>query len=325
MKDEGPYILDWIAYHKMIGVTDFLIYANDCSDLTFDILLELHRMEIIQFRFNHVLKPGVQKSALKRALSEPVVQNADWLMMLDVDEYLNVKIGTRLLRDLIAKHEMRDAISIVWRKFGHAGNIDLSKDAVPMEFTRSETSDVTQHRFFKTIFKNNDKFERMGIHRPYLVEPIEEIDWVLPNGTPIPDEHKHGALHVWDNYGYEVAQINHYALRSIEAFLIKKVRGRPNHMKMDTGLGYWNKFDHNDVEDSSICPLMANALDIKAAYLRESPKLAELQEQTFLKHRAKVDKIIEHSWAQDFVNEILKSVAERDITDTPVVDRKLIK
>ncbi|MCB1331900.1 MAG: glycosyltransferase family 2 protein, partial [Maritimibacter sp.] len=34
MKDEAPYILEWIAYHRMIGVDNFLIYTNGCSDGT---------------------------------------------------------------------------------------------------------------------------------------------------------------------------------------------------------------------------------------------------------------------------------------------------
>ena len=32
MKNEGPFILEWLAYHRMIGVDDFLIYTNDCDD-----------------------------------------------------------------------------------------------------------------------------------------------------------------------------------------------------------------------------------------------------------------------------------------------------
>ena len=39
MKDEAPYILEWIAHHRGIGFTDFLIYTNDCSDGT-DLLLD---------------------------------------------------------------------------------------------------------------------------------------------------------------------------------------------------------------------------------------------------------------------------------------------
>ncbi|MFN4129742.1 MAG: glycosyltransferase family 2 protein, partial [Paracoccaceae bacterium] len=40
MKNEGPFILEWIAYHRAIGVDDFLIYTNDCTDGT-DTMLDL--------------------------------------------------------------------------------------------------------------------------------------------------------------------------------------------------------------------------------------------------------------------------------------------
>lgn len=39
MKDEGPFIIDWLAWHKSIGIQDFVIFTNDCTDGT-DILLD---------------------------------------------------------------------------------------------------------------------------------------------------------------------------------------------------------------------------------------------------------------------------------------------
>ena len=38
-QEEGPFILEWIAYHQMLGITDFLFYSNDCTDGT-DALLD---------------------------------------------------------------------------------------------------------------------------------------------------------------------------------------------------------------------------------------------------------------------------------------------
>ena len=67
MKDEGPYILEWLAYHRAIGFTDFLIYTNDCSDGT-DLLLDrLQHNGIVTHVRNKVLKRGPHKSALKYA------------------------------------------------------------------------------------------------------------------------------------------------------------------------------------------------------------------------------------------------------------------
>ena len=31
MRDAGPFILEWLAHHKAIGFTDFLIYSNDLN------------------------------------------------------------------------------------------------------------------------------------------------------------------------------------------------------------------------------------------------------------------------------------------------------
>ena len=32
VRNEGPYLLEWIAWHQVLGVTDFLVYSNDCDD-----------------------------------------------------------------------------------------------------------------------------------------------------------------------------------------------------------------------------------------------------------------------------------------------------
>ncbi len=40
MRNEGPYILEWLAHHRAIGVRDALIYSNDCDDGS-DALLDL--------------------------------------------------------------------------------------------------------------------------------------------------------------------------------------------------------------------------------------------------------------------------------------------
>ena len=34
VKNEGPFLLEWIAFHRVLGVTDFLFYSNDCTDAT---------------------------------------------------------------------------------------------------------------------------------------------------------------------------------------------------------------------------------------------------------------------------------------------------
>jgi Glycosyl transferase family 2 len=46
VKNEAPYLLEWIAYHRVIGVDRFLIYNNDSTDETSSILEHLDRAGI---------------------------------------------------------------------------------------------------------------------------------------------------------------------------------------------------------------------------------------------------------------------------------------
>ncbi len=93
MKDEAPYLLEWLAHYRAIGVTDFLIYTNDCSDGT-DLLLDrLQANGVVHHERNKVLRRGPHKSALKYALDHECYHSADWVLVCYVDEFLNVKEG----------------------------------------------------------------------------------------------------------------------------------------------------------------------------------------------------------------------------------------
>lgn len=165
MKDEGAYILDWISHYKALGVDDFVIFTNDCSDPTDHILRCLHRMGLAEHRFSRVMRRGPHKSALMWAEYEPKVANADWVLVIDVDEYLHINSGVSLPQ-LLAERAAAgaDAVSFVWRIFGNAGVRTVDDGPVPLTFLRaeSERGGADELRYFKTAFRNNGKFARMG-------------------------------------------------------------------------------------------------------------------------------------------------------------------
>ena len=61
MKNEGCFILEWVAYHLSIGVTHFLVYTNDCDDPTNEVLDRLEALEIVTRRDNPCLPGGKVK------------------------------------------------------------------------------------------------------------------------------------------------------------------------------------------------------------------------------------------------------------------------
>ena len=100
------------------------------------------------------------------------------------------------------------------------------------------------------------------------------------------DALKNGWRSSQTNVGYDLIQLNHYALRSAESFLIKRQRGRALHVDRSIGLNYWIRMDWSDVRDITIqrnLPRLAAEME----RLMADPALAAAHRTGFDWHRAK--------------------------------------
>ena len=86
--------------------------------------------------------------------------------------------------------------------------------------------------------------------------------------------------------GYDLLQLNHYALRSAESFLIKRQRGRALHVDRSIGLNYWIRMDWSDFRDVTI---KRNLPRLRAEYdrLMQDTQLRALHERGLEWHREK--------------------------------------
>ena len=293
MKNEAPYILEWVAYHRAIGVDTFLIYTNDCTDGTDEILGRLQDMGILQHRKNDNWKGNSpQQYALNQALKEPVIQNADWIIHIDVDEFINVRTGNGTLDDLFAAVPDATNIAMTWRLFGHNGVTRLSDEFVIEQFdTCAPKYCPKPHTVwgFKTMFRNIGAYAKISCHRPNKLEEAFEnkVKWVNGSGKDMTRDASHnGWRSSKNNIGYDLLQLNHYALRSAESFLIKRQRGRALHVDRSIGINYWIRMDWCDFRDVTI---KRNVPRVRAEYdaLMKDKKLKEFHQQGLDWHRAK--------------------------------------
>ena len=296
MKNEGPFILEWLAYHRMIGVTDVLVYSNDCTDGTDRFLDLLERKGLVTHRVNPFDAGQGQKpqhAAFAAAETEPVVRAADWLMTLDVDEFINIHAGAGHLADLFAAIGDATLVSLTWRLFGNADIARFREGFLTRQFTRCAaplTRKPHQAWGFKTLYRNAGLFRKLGVHRPKGLNPemLDHVRWVNGSGRPMPrSAYRHAWRSTLHTYGYELATLNHYAVRSAESFLVKRDRGRVNHTARDQGLAYWFRMNHNTVEDRSI-QRMLPALDRAVAGLLSDPEIAAMQAEVVARHRARI-------------------------------------
>lgn len=296
MKNEGPFVLEWIAYHRAIGVDDFLVYTNDCTDGTDTLLTLLQAQGIVEHRANPFrARAGVkpQHAALEAAGSEPVAAKAAWLVSLDVDEFINVHAGDGTLRALFAAVGEANMISMTWRLFGNGDRHRFVDAPTIARFDRCAPQFIRKpHQAWgvKTLFRNAGLYRKMGVHRPKGLKPDlwEKVAWVNGSGAPMPREMlRTGWRSTAETYGYDLVTLNHYAVRDAESFLVKRDRGRVNHVGRDQGLGYWFRMNNNAERERSIRRMLPG-MEAELAALRALPGVAAQHDRCVAAHRARI-------------------------------------
>jgi hypothetical protein len=282
VKNEGAFLLEWLAHHRAVGISDFLVFSNDCTDGTDALLDRLQAMGWLTHQRNPgPYRGGPQWTALKQADLHPLVRQADWLITFDMDEFINIHVGDRTIPALLAALPHATAIPLTWRIFGNAGVLAYSDTPVTETFTRAAPAELYwpwRAQMFKTLFRNDGSYRKLGIHRPRNPDPdrMTTQRWFDGSGQALPGLY-HSARLFSDpgRNNIRLAQINHYALGSVEAFILKCDRGRGS-TKASLGTDYWMDYNQCAAEDSSILALASHAL---RASLHADPVLGPLHRQ----------------------------------------------
>lgn len=302
MKNEAPFILEWIAYNKAIGVTHFLVYTNDCSDNTDQILDRLSELGLVT-RLNNPwdaskTKKRPQHVALEDAMEQPVFKEADWVLTIDVDEFVNIHVGDGTFSDLFQASNDPNVISFTWKFFGN-DQINEYEDRPIMEtFTACAPEFIPKPRLgwgFKSMVHKSAPYTKIGVHRPLEISDeskVDQVRWVNGSGRMMPEMllTNNGWRSTKRSLGYRMATLNHYILRSAESFLVKRDRGRINHTEQDQGIDYWMRRNYTSETDDrmlSRLPMMQKELDI----LKADKQLASFHEEAVLWHKDKITKL----------------------------------
>ncbi len=280
IRNEGAFLLEWLAHHRGIGFTDFLVFSNDCqdgSDAILDRLAQMGWLTHIRNDGPHD-KGGVQWSALKAADRHDLVRGADWLMVLDIDEFVNIHAGDHRLGALMAALPEADAITLTWRLFGNCGQVEYRDAPVTQQFTRAAPEVMAwpwRAFMFKTLFRNTGAYRKLGVHRPRapVAGLADRARWFDGHGRELEPRFRRGQIFSpFGRRNYGLAQLNHYPLGAMESYLLKRDRGRAVHAGQALGLDYWAERNWCSEEDRSI----AQARPLSQPLLEELQADAEL-------------------------------------------------
>lgn len=275
VKDEAPFLLEWIAYHKLIGFTRIVVFSNASSDGTEELLAALAEAgEIVHHHVIPSKRQSPQMAAARAFELRHGYWDKAWYLWLDADEFLNIHVGGRKVDDLIAALGDRSGVHLNWRLFGSNGHQRFPGRFVSRDFPGASSHRVAANRETKTMFRKCPEilgYAANAVYRPRLMEGhgLGPDDFLTGNGNPqaadalvtqrwlAGDRRSRTNIVSSREMGWALAQINHYSVRTPDFYRLKKLRGRragklrlQNDSRHDAE--YFRRFNLNSEQDLSI-------------------------------------------------------------------------
>lgn len=221
MRNEGIYLLEWIAHHQAIGFEHFFLYSNDNTDESDALLKVLAEHGIITWTKSFV-RPSrsPQLKAYSHALScAPSILEYRWTAIIDLDEFIFLDT-TRFvsIKDFLMLNDARqaDAIAMSWLVFTPGGQNSWSEVGLRNNLQYRLPTYVKE---VKTIVKTG-KFVSSFPHYPVAgvdaaiayLDTRGNFHYHPGRGEPLAEAREPTDENVW---------VGHYHLKSTDEYLWK--------------------------------------------------------------------------------------------------------
>ena len=114
MKNEGPYLKEWLDYHILVGVDKFYLYDNESTDDTVDVLKPYIEQGIVEYTFF----PGsVRQIPAYNDCIAKHEKDVRWLAMIDLDEFL-VPVQNKTLPEFLKTLPFFGQLIVTWVVYG---------------------------------------------------------------------------------------------------------------------------------------------------------------------------------------------------------------
>lgn len=224
-KNEAPYLLEWIAWHRLQGFDDIIICDNDSTDGSGQLLAALEAAGCLHYLpFPDPPERRPQLPAYE-AILKRMRGRADWLALFDLDEFL-LPTGQQDLRSILAQQPAKSGGVIVnWALFGSNGLTHADPRLVTERFLHRAAQDFRANYHVKSILRVTAIDDINGLFDPHAAPLKHGLFYSRANGQPT-DFPTSGAWGLSAEVNWDGLRLNHYAIKSRQEFLhIKRARG----------------------------------------------------------------------------------------------------
>ena len=209
--NEAPFLLEWIAYHKSVGVDRFILFDNGSTDGGKEIVLGSQFRELVTL-ISWPERPG-QLSAYQHCIDHYIASFV-WMAFIDIDEFIH-PLRDCNLPDLLQRAGAHDAMLIQWMNFGPSG-YSLEPEGLVLEnYTSRLPIERSVNRHVKSIVRSSGVVGVGGCHIARLKGDPCNADGATVENAAIQQE-----------ICADTAVINHYYTKSKATWLAKVGRGR---------------------------------------------------------------------------------------------------
>lgn len=242
IKNEAPYVKEWIEYHKLVGVKKFYLFDNESTDDLKQVLKPYIQKKVVDYHF--IKGKGKQLDAYRKAI-EIAKENVKWLAIIDLDEFILPVCNKTIVQ--ILDEKKRSAMLVGWMIYGSSGYRKKQHGLVTEVFKKHATDD------FIADYKS--------IVNPRKVLRVVNPHYCIVAGKTTDESGKVIYQYPYINRPETVAapknriRINHYYSKSWEEFESKSLRGYADISSKERNsrnIADFNEHDQNKVEDHYI-------------------------------------------------------------------------
>lgn len=247
-KNEGPYILEWLAFHRAMGVENFIIAENGSSDGSLELLSALQNLGIVTFMpYQGTAGSPPQLSAYSEILGR-YKESADWLAFIDADEFIFPSADCNSIPDFLGiVDEHIGAIALNWATYGSSFRDVPGTGMVIERFVRRAKERHAINHHYKSIVRTTAVLDTGD--NPHVFRLKQDFDMRHGNGAPVLSHPRHGAG-LSQTVHWSQLRLNHYVVKSKAEFDHKKQpRGRATTSKAVRDDRFYSAHDLNDVYD----------------------------------------------------------------------------
>jgi len=220
-KNEDAYVLEWLAFHRIVGFSQFLIADNGSSDLTRQILSILQKksepITLVDYPDEEGVRPQL---GAYNALTKMCPADIDAIAFIDADEFIAPMADARSVvpkfTELFSDPEV-GAVALNWACFGSGGHRFWDEGLVIERFLARSLPTFSVNQHYKTVV------------RPTCVD-----QWVTPHHASLTNGRYVNSLgqdlvyrdgrqdSLTKSVVWSALRVNHYVVKSFEEFILRK-------------------------------------------------------------------------------------------------------